>query len=139
MSLTHLSAPEMAHHLHGFGINLLVRHTHPTTQFLHQILRFRILRHSPDYAVLSHRRRLYQLHADPTYATHPLLAHLPEAGLRGAGIELRLYRTNPDQAEHRARAAGHTILQPSTDKPHGLRECYLLDPDGYCWVPCTPI
>jgi hypothetical protein len=21
------------------------------------------------------------------------------------------------------------------DKPHGLRECVLLDDDGYCWVP----
>ena len=26
----------------------------------------------------------------------------------------------------------------ATDKPHGLREAYILDPDGYCWVPGRP-
>jgi len=25
------------------------------------------------------------------------------------------------------------------DKPHGLREAYLIDPDGYIWVPDTPL
>ncbi|MGR3983992.1 MAG: glyoxalase, partial [Gammaproteobacteria bacterium] len=41
----------------------------------------------------------------------------------------------PDAAEKRARAGGYEVLQASADKPHGLRECFLLDPDGYCWVP----
>ena len=31
------------------------------------------------------------------------------------------------------------ILQPPTNKPHGLREAYILDPDGYCWVPSRPL
>ena len=44
-----------------------------------------------------------------------------------------------DLAAARAEAAGGTILQPPTDKPHGLREAYLLDPDGYVWVPSRPL
>ena len=45
------------------------------------------------------------------------------------------YGVDPDTAEARARRAGHTVLAPSADKPHGLRECYIADPDGYVWVP----
>jgi hypothetical protein len=30
------------------------------------------------------------------------------------------------------------VLAETQDKPHGLRECYLVDPDGYVWVPGVP-
>ena len=30
---------------------------------------------------------------------------------------------------------GYTVLAGAMDKPHGLREVYLLDQDGYLWVP----
>lgn len=137
--LSEVDAGEMGRMLRGFGINLLVRRVDGAAQFLRHVLRFKILRQSADYAVLSHRRRLYQLHADPTYAAHPLGALLPEAGLRGIGVELRLYQVDPDRAEGRARQGGYAVLQPTADKPHGLRECFLLDPDGYCWVPSVKI
>ena len=63
-----------------------------------------------------------------------------EAGVevRGAGAELRLYGSDPDAAEARARAAEAPVLDKAADKPHGLREAYLVDPDGYVWVPCLP-
>lgn len=137
--LSELSAEEMGHRLTGFGINLLVRRVDRSVAFLRDVLQFTALRQSGDYAVLSHRKRLYQLHADSTYAAHPLPAHLPEAGLRGAGVELRLYQVDPDRAESRARKNGYPVLQATADKPHGLRECFLLDPDGYCWVPSVKI
>ena len=54
---------------------------------------------------------------------------------RGVGIELRLHGCDPDAAERRARELGYTVFAGSTDKPHGLREAYLLDADGYLWVP----
>lgn len=134
-----LTAEEMGHALAGFGINLLVRRVDNTVDFLREVLGFAVLRQAIDYAVLAHREALYQLHADTTYHSHPLYGLLPEAGLRGVGVELRLYQVSPDAAERRAGKHGYTILQPSTDKPHGLRECYLLDPDGYCWVPSMKI
>jgi hypothetical protein len=34
-----------------------------------------------------------------------------------------------------ARAGGWTVLAGSMDKPHGLRECVILDHEGYVWVP----
>ena len=137
--LSALSAEEMGHRLDGFGVNLLVRQVARTVEFLREALEFTVLRQSDDYAVLAWRGRLFQLHADATYAAHPLPAHLPEAGLRGAGVELRLYRADPDRAEQRAHARGYEVLQATADKPHGLRECFLLDPDGYCWVPSARI
>ena len=134
-----LTAEEVGRRLTGFGINLLVRRVDRTAAFAREVLGFRILRQSDDYAVLAHRRRLYQLHADSTYHAHPLPAYLPEAALRGVGVELRLYQVNPDRAEKRATAGGYEVLQSTADKPHGLRECFLLDPDGYCWVPSVRI
>ena len=73
------------------------------------------------------------------YHSNPLTSLLPQAGNRGAGIELRLYDTDPDACEEKARAFDYIVLRESEDRPHGLRECYLLDPDGYCWVPSKVI
>ena len=77
----------------------------------------------------------FMFHADQTYH-HNALAGLV-AGLegRGAGVELRVYGCDPDVAEAKARAGGWTVLAGSMDKPHGLRECIILDDDGYAWVP----
>lgn len=134
-NLAQLDAEQMGQLLRGFGVNLLVRRVERSVAFLRDVLGFEVLRESGDYAVLGHRGQLYQIHQDATYTSHPLHALLPEAGLRGVGLELRLYEVDPDAAEARARAQGYEVLQASTDKPHGLRECFLLDGDGYCWVP----
>jgi hypothetical protein len=75
------------------------------------------------------------LHSDHTYQDNPLLALTGDGAVRGAGAEFRLYDIDPDAAEKRAKDAGYDVLQTSTDKPHGLRECYLVDRDGYVWVP----
>ena len=64
---------------------------------------------------------------------------LPENPPRGAGIQIHLFDTDPDDAAQRADTVGFTVLQPPTDKPHGLRECFLLCPDGYAWVPSRPL
>ncbi|MGI9291896.1 MAG: VOC family protein [Gammaproteobacteria bacterium] len=130
-----ISAEDFGKNLTGFGVNLLVRDVFRSCDFLCQVLGFEVLRQSPDYAILGHHQMLLQLHADHTYSENPLPSLLPENGARGAGIELRLYEVDPDQAEARAQAGQYVVLQSTLDKPHGLRECFLLDPDGYCWVP----
>ena len=60
---------------------------------------------------------------------------LPENPPRGGGIEIRLYDTDPEDAVARVEVFGGTILQEPTDKPHGLREAYILCENGYAWVP----
>jgi hypothetical protein len=34
---------------------------------------------------------------------------------------------------------GWTVLAGSIDKPHGLRECIILDDEGYAWLPGVAI
>ena len=94
---------------------------------------------SKDFAIVTYGEQVFQLHSDGTYSQNPLLGLLPENPPRGAGIELRLYDSDPDDAARRAEARGLTILQGPTDKPHGLREAYILDGDGYAWVASRPI
>lgn len=134
-----IDAAAFGRQLRGFGINLLVREVPRCCRFLEQVCLFETVRESEDYAILRNGEQIIQLHSDQTYHSHPLPSLLPENGPRGGGMELHLFELDPDQAEQRAEQAGYTVLQPCTNKPHGLRECYLLDPDGYCWVPSRPL
>lgn len=133
------SGPEIGHALTPFGINLLVRNGARTAAFLEGVLGFTRLRLGDGFGLFRRDGMLIQIHEDSTYGAHPLLGLLPEAGARGAGVELRLFECDPDQAEAAAAAQGYMVLRESLDRPHGLRECYLLDPDGYCWVPSRRI
>jgi len=139
MDFESVSAPEFGSSLSGLGLNLLVRDVQRRAAFLAQVFGLRVLRVSRDFAILGYHGQLLQLHADATYHANPMLSLLPEAGTRGAGAELRLFQTDPDTAASLAEEAGGIILQPPTDKPHGLREAFILDPDGYVWVPSRPL
>jgi catechol 2,3-dioxygenase-like lactoylglutathione lyase family enzyme len=132
-------APEYAHGLSGFGVDLLVRDVARAVGFQTEVLGTEVVYADPDFAVLRHGGSEWMLHADHTFGDHPLLALTGDGALRGIGVELRLYQCDPDAAEARARARGHHVLAGSADKPHGLRECCLVDPDGYVWVPSRRI
>lgn len=125
--------------LRGMGLNLLVRDVRAHVAFLETVFEMAAHRVSGDFAIMEYHGQLFQLHSDGTYHSNPLQGLLPENPPRGAGIEIRLYETDADLAVQRAKAAGATILQPPTDKPHGLREAYILCADGYAWVPSRPI
>ena len=130
-----MSAPDYGRSLTGLGINLLVRDVTATLDFLRGVFGLAPVYANKDFAVLAHGGHQCMLHGDHTYHSNPLLGLTGDGALRGAGIEIRLYDIDPDDAEARARARGDHVLQASTDKPHGLRECFLVDPDGYVWVP----
>ena len=83
--------------------------------------------------------QVFQLHSDGTYHSNPLLGLLPENPPRGAGLEIRLYDSDPDRAEQQAKAFGATVLAAAANKPHGLREAYILCDNGYAWVPSRPL
>ncbi|MHA7850257.1 VOC family protein [Roseovarius sp.] len=125
--------------LRGFGFNILVRDVPRSARFLSDVFGLCIHRLSPDFAIVAQNGNVIQLHADGTYHSNPLLGLLPENPPRGAGIEIRLYDCDPDTAADRAEEAGGTVLQPPSDKPHGLREAYILCADGYAWVPSRPL
>jgi catechol 2,3-dioxygenase-like lactoylglutathione lyase family enzyme len=137
-----MSADEYGRSLKGLGINLLVRDVARSVAFAKDVLGAAVAVADKDFAVLRYAKGRtaaeWMLHADGTYHANPLLPLLDDSALRGLGLEIRLYDCDPDAAVKRAEAHGHHVLQAAADKPHGLREAYILDPDGYCWVPGRP-
>ena len=134
-----VDAEEFGAALRGIGLNIVVRNVRESAEFLKSVFGLGVHRLSDDFAIVTYGSDVFQLHADATYSANPLLALLPENPPRGSGVEIRLYDTDPDIAVAKAVAAGGTILQNPTDKPHGLCEAYILDQDGYCWVPSRPL
>ena len=134
-----MSADEYGRSLSGMGINLLVTDMSRALIFQRDVLAAEVVYSDRDFAVLRGYGTEWMLHADHTYNDHPLSGSLTPEIPRGVGIELRLHHCDPDQAEARARAGEHTVLAGALDKPHGLREVYIVDPDGYVWVPDVPV
>ena len=54
-------------------------------------------------------------------------------------MELKLFGCNPDKAEMRVAKNDFNVIKKSQDKPHGLRERYIIDGAGHCWVPYEKI
>ena len=136
MDLDAIDAVEFGQSLKGLGVNLLVKDVPRSVAFLTDVLGMQAFQPTADFAILRSGTAVLQVHADRTYHSNPLPQLLPESGARGGGAELRLYDVDPDAAFAKALAhEGATVLQDVKNKPHGLREAYILDPDGYCWVP----
>ena len=139
MDLDTIKADQFGHSLKGIGLNLLVRDVPAECAFLETVFGMSSHQVTSDFAIVTYGSQVFQLHADGTYHSNPLLSLLPEQPPRGAGIEIRLYDTDPDDAAAKAEKRGIMILQEPTDKPHGLREAYILCENGYAWVPSRPI
>lgn len=125
----------------GLGINLLVKHVDASIGFAKHVLGAESVYDDEDFAFLREpvSGASWILHADHSYSDHRLSGLVRSVQGRGVGAEFRLYGVDPDQAEARAREWGYQILEGTIDKPHGLRECYIFDPDWYVWVPSVPV
>lgn len=134
-----MPAPQYASTLTGLTINLLVRDIAVAVPFHREVLGASLIYSDPDIAVLRRGDAEWMLHADHTYDAHPMHAALTKASSRGLGAELRLHGRDPDEAESAARRLGFEVIEASADKPHGLRETFLRDADGYVWVPDVPV
>ncbi len=123
--------------LKGIGLNLLVRDVKRMVVFLTDVFGMKGHQITHDFAIITYGNQVFQLHSDGTYHSHPLPSLIPESGPRGGGIEIRLYETDPDDALSKSEAHAHnsSVLQEPADKPHGLRECFILCENGYAWVP----
>ena len=134
-----MSAADYGRTLRGLTINLLVRDIDAALRFHREVLAAEVVYGDADFAVLRHGEAEWMLHADHTYRGHPLSGSLNSGLARGIGAELRLHGRDPDAAEAAARRLGYTVLDGASDKPHGLREAYIIDADGYLWAPDVPI
>ncbi|HTV68044.1 MAG TPA: VOC family protein [Rhizobiaceae bacterium] len=123
----------------GVGINLLVPEVAPLADFCEGVLGARILHADEDFAAVELLGSVFMIHADHAYEDHEMAGVARDQEFRGAGLEIRIYGADPDAIEARARAGNHIVLAGSIDKPHGLRECYVVGPGGYVFVPSRTI
>jgi catechol 2,3-dioxygenase-like lactoylglutathione lyase family enzyme len=135
----HVSPEVYGRSLAGLGFNLLVSDVSRAVAFATEVLGATSLYDDEDFAAMRYQGFDFMFHADHAYSDNPLSGIVAGLEARGAGVELRLYGCDPDRAEAKARAGGWTVLAGSIDKPHGLRECIILDDDGYAWVPGVAI
>ena len=133
-----MPAPDYGRALRGLTVNLLVRDIAASLAFQRAVLCAEVVYADPDIAVLRGYGGEWMLHADHTYRGHPLHHEAMAVTARGTGAELRLHGCDPDAATAAARANGYIVVADPADKPHGLREAYIADPDGYVWVPDVP-
>ena len=130
-----MSADEYGHSLQGLTVNLLVEDIDKALVFQRHVLGTAVVYEDPDFAVLRGYGGEWMLHADHTYDRHPMRIAASAAGPRGGGVELRVHGCDPDKAEAAAIEHGFQVMASAANKPHGLREVYLLDADGFVWVP----
>lgn len=130
-----MPADEYGRSLKGLTLNLLVEDINKALQFQRDVLAAEVVYSDPDFAVMRGYGAEWMLHADHTYDRHPMRIEASAAGRRGAGIELRLHGCDPDRAEEAARRHGFEVMASAANKPHGVREAFLVDADGYTWVP----
>ena len=123
----------------GLGINLLVRDVARSARFQAEVLGARIEHLEEHFAIVAVAGSRWLLHSDWSYRAHAFRGAVAGLEARGAGVELRLYGVDPDLAEARARQCDAIVLSGAMDKEHGLREAYLVDDDGYMWVPSVAL
>jgi hypothetical protein len=135
-----MKAEDFAHSLpRGVGLNMLVPEIAPMEVFCRTVLGANTIYADEDFAAIELQGSVFMLHADHSYLDHEMSGVVDGAEVRGAGLEIRIYGADPDWIEARAREHGHIVLAGAVDKPHGLRECHIVAPYGYVFVPSKAI
>ena len=117
----------------GLRLELFASDMEASIAFYTRVLAFELVRHEPgDYASL--RLGGVVLGIGP-------VAKLPEEGgyfgrdiatlRRGLGVEIVLEVGDVDGCQERVADSGHPILEPLRERPWGLRDFRISDPDGY--------
>jgi catechol 2,3-dioxygenase-like lactoylglutathione lyase family enzyme len=119
----------------GLGFNLIVSDLAKAIHFATEIIGASVFFKTDKFAAMKLHGKDFMFHTNGTYQGNELHATLTSDAPRGVGVELRCYTVDPDIAEAAARKHGYTVLAGSIDKPHGLRECMILDNDGFVWIP----
>ncbi len=135
---TWMTPDAYARSLNGLTINLLVHNMTRMLEFQRYVLDVETVYEDSDFAVFRGYGAQWMIHADHTYRNHPLFKLLPRYNPRGGLIELRVHGCDPDRVETQARERGYEVVQETCDRPHGLREVYVRDSEGYLWVPDQP-
>ena len=117
-------------------LELFVADLDASIRFYERVLAFELQRREPDYA---------SLRADDVILGLGAIAKLPDRDPgpgftrsrlhadRGAGVEIVLEVDDLGAALDRVQRARHPLVETIRDRPWGLRDFRLVDPDGYYW------
>lgn len=117
-----------------FRLELFVDDLEASIRFYETALGFSLVRRDADYASLRRGDAILGLGAIsklPADAAGPGFTQARLAGVRGAGVEIVLEVQDLDAALEDVRRAGGRVVEPLRDRPWGLRDFRLIDPDGY--------
>ena len=117
----------------GLRLELFVEDMSATVSFYERVLGFETLREDPgNYAslrsggVLLGIGPLSKLPDEDGYFTRGI-----SSLRRGLGVEIVLEVDDLDAAHRRVVASGHPVFEPPRERPWGLRDFRIADPDGY--------
>lgn len=133
-----MSGEDWSRRLTGLSINLMVRDVMACVPFHAEVLGATAVFANVDFAAFTFENVSWMLHADHTYDSHPIHRTLTADLDRGIGAEIRLHGRDPDAACEAADRLGCRIVERAASKGHGKREAFILDPEGYLWVPDVP-
>ena len=144
-TLATIEPDELGKNLVGFGVNIICPNPLVYAPSIARVFSLKLIRVDEFYALLTwgdnaNFGNLIQVHSDYTYKKNPYYEYFGNSEPRGWGVELRLFNVNPDKSVDLANIEeGWQVIQSPTDKEHGLREAYLIDSAGFCWVPSVPL
>ena len=114
-------------------VELFVADVAASADFYRRVLGFEVERQDAGYASVRNGQVLLGLGAianlPPEAAAGPSQERVRRG--RGAGVEIVLEVDDLDAAHAAVLAAGHPLSAPLTERPWGLTDFRLTDPDGY--------
>ena len=143
--LATMEPDELGKNLTGFGVNLICPEPSIYAPSLARVFSLNLIRVDEFYALLTwddnaNFGNLIQVHSDFSYKKTPYYKYFEDSRPRGLGAELRLFNVSPDKSVEQASIEqGWQVIESPNDKEHGLREAFLLDNVGFCWVPSVPL
>jgi lactoylglutathione lyase len=115
-------------------IELFVEDLDASIRFYEGALGFRLVRWEADYASLERGGAVLGLGSIAKLAADgpgPGFTRARLAGVRGAGVEIVIEVEDVDSALQAVLRAGVRVVEPLRDRPWGLRDFRIADPDGY--------
>jgi lactoylglutathione lyase len=115
-------------------IELFVDDVDASIRFYQRALRFRVVRREADYASLQLGHAVLGLAPIaklPADGEEPGFTRMRLTGVRGAGVEIVLEVPDVDAAANAVEQAGYRLVEPVRERPWGLRDFRVVDPDGY--------
>jgi lactoylglutathione lyase len=118
-----------------FRIEFFVDDIDASIRFYEGALGFRLTRREPDYASLEQGSAVLGLGSIeklPVDGEGPVFTRGRLAGVRGAGVEIVLEVRDVEAAlQAVVRSDGDRVVEPLRDRPCGLCDFRVTDPDGY--------